>query len=423
MSAIPALILFCIFMIGVPVGFSLLIATGIYYLFINNTMPVDMMFQALVTSTESYPLLAIPFFVTAGVVMNYSGISSRLMSAAEAFVGHMVGGLAQVNVLLSVLMGGISGSCNADAAMQCKILVPEMSKRGYGKAFSAVVTAASSCITPIIPPGIVLILYSCLTNVSVGRMFMAGYIPGIMMAIALMILVSFISKKRGYKATREKRASFREIIKQLMESSWALFLPFGIILGLRFGWFTPTEAGAMTVLYSIFVGAFIYKELKFSHVKQILKESVSGTSSILFIIAAANCFGRYMNIERIPQTVTESLMGFTSSPIVLLLIINLLLFFVGMFIEGGAAMIILAPLKLGIDPVHLGIIMSINLTLGGLTPPFGTMLFLTSSILDIKVKDFIRESLPFIAVLVGVLMILVFIPQLVTFLPNLVYGA
>lgn len=425
MSLLPIAVLFLLFSMNVPVAYSLLSATLVYFSFINTQMPVDMIFQRLIASAESFPLLAVPFFITAGSVMNYSGISTRLMDMAEVLSGHLKGGLAQVNVVLSTLMGGVSGSANADAAMESKILVPQMVKRGFPKDFSGAITAASAVISPIIPPGIGLIIYAFLANVSVGKMFVAGYIPGILMCVALMIAVDIVAKRRGYKPIRETRARFSEILKQTYRSSLALFLPFGIILGLRFGMFTPTEAGAMSVFYALIVGFFVYRELKPSHIPKILVESVLGTAGVMLIICAASAFGYYMSWERLPQMISEYLIGLTSNPVVLLLIINFFLLFIGMFIEGTASLIILTPLlvqaatALGIDPIHFGIIMVLNLTIGGVTPPFGTLLFLVASVLEISPTSIIREVLPFIFALIAVLFLVTFTPGLVMFLPNL----
>lgn len=423
---IPIIILFILFFMRVPVAYSMLISTLIYFMFFNHTMPVDMVVQRLVSSTESFPYLAIPFFACAGVVFNYAGITQRLMGLAEVLVGHVKGGLGQVNVLLSTLMGGLSGSANADAAMETKILVPEMVKLGYGKGFSTVVTAATSCITPIIPPGIILILYAVAADVSIAKMFFAGYLPGLLICLALMFTVHVISKKRNYAPSREKRATLKEVLREVVKSIWALFLPFGILMGLRFGMFTPTEAGAVSVVYAVIVGVFVYRELKWKHFPAILLESVEATAGVMFIIGAANAFGSYLTWERIPITVSEALIGNISNPYVLLLVINILLLIVGCFFEGGAAMILLAPLlvpavkALGIDLVHFGIIMSINLTIAGFTPPFGTMMFVTTSIAGVKLEDYIKECLPFLAALVGILMLLTFFPQIVLFIPNLV---
>lgn len=424
-SFLPIFILFGLFLVNVPIAFSLMASALFFFGFIDQSMDLDLIMQQFIRSAESFPLLAIPFFIMAGSIMNYSGISKRLMGMAETLTGHLRGGLAQVNILLSVLMGGISGSANADAAMQCKVLVPEMVKRGYSKGFSAAITAASSTISPIIPPGIVLIIYALLANVSVSRMFIAGYAPGFIMAIALMITVAMISKKRGYKPDREKRATIKEVLAQFKESFWALTLPFVIILGMRVGIFTPTEAGAVAVVITILIGIFVYKELEISMFGEILKETVYGTSTVMFIIIAANVFGSYLSWERIPHKLTEILLTHTTSSWSFLLVVNLILLFVGMFIDGGAAMIILAPLlipagmKLGVDPLHFGIVMVVNIMIGGITPPFGSMMFLTCSLLKIRLEEFIKEVFPFVVALLIVLLILTYMPGVVLFLPNL----
>lgn len=427
LSFIPVFIMFILFFLNIPIAYALISSSLVYFGFINTNMPLDLLMQRFVKSAESFPLLAIPFFIMAGAVMNYSGISKRLMSMAEVLTGHLVGGLAQVNVLLSVLMGGISGSANADAAMQCKILVPEMVKRGYSPAFSAAITAASSAVSPIIPPGIVLIIYSLLANVSVTRMFIAGYTPGILMALAMMITVYIISKKRGYAPSRAKAPTMKEIFQQLMNSFWALILPFGIIMGMRIGMFTPTEAGAIAVVFTIVIGFFIYKELKLSHFPAILRETVYGTSTVMLIIIAANILGYYMSWERIPHQLTQLLLEITQDKFYLLMIINLLLLFLGMFIEGGAAMIIIAPLliptvkNLGIDLIQFGVVVIVNIMIGGITPPFGSMMFLTCSLVKVKIIDFIKEIMPFVFSLLIVLLILTYFPVVSTFLPNLVF--
>ena len=427
MAYVPVLIVFLLYFSSIPIAYALFAATLSYFTFINTASPPDLILQKFITSTASFPLLAIPFFIMAGSIMNYSGISDRLMKFADVLTGHMTGGLAQVNIVLSTLMGGVSGSANADAAMQCKILVPEMEKRGYDKAFSTAITAASSAIAPVIPPGINLIIYALIARVSVGEIFLAGYIPGLVMAICLMVAVAIISKKRGYKPSRAKRATIGEIFKQGIESIWALFLPFGIIMGLRAGYFTPTEAGAIAVVFCILVGFFVYKELKFKDFLPILKDTIYGTSTVVLIVVAASVFGYYMSWERIPQSITSILLNLTTNKWVMLGIINVMLLILGMFLEGGAALIILAPLlvpvvvDLGINPVHFGLVAIVNIMIGGVTPPFGSMMFTTCSITGTPIQDFTRESIPFIFALIVALMIITYIPSLVMFLPNLLF--
>ena len=427
MAYVPVLVVFLLYFTGIPIAFALLAAALSYFVFMNTGSPPDLVLQNFVTSTASFPLLAIPFFIMAGTIMNYSGISSKLMKMADVLTGHMTGGLAQVNVVLSTLMGGISGSANADAAMQSKIMVPEMEKRGFDRAFSAAITAASSSIAPVIPPGINLIIYALIANVSVGRMFVAGYVPALIMTGALMITVAIISKRRQYKPSREKRATIGEILKQFVESIWALFLPFGIIMGLRLGMFTPTEAGAIAVLFCTLIGFFVYKELKLKHFPQIIKDTVYGTSAVMLIIVAASVFGYYMSWERIPQAISAGLLDITQNKILMLMVVNVLLLFLGMFLEGGAALIILAPLlvpvvvPMGVDPIHFGVIVIVNIMIGGITPPFGSMMFTTCSITNIPLGDFVKEVYPFIIALVIALIVVTYWPALIMFLPNLVY--
>lgn len=426
MSFLPIILMFILFAFNVPIAYSLITSTLFYFLFINDTMPIQMVLQRMVSGSESFPLLAIPFFVTAGSIMNYSGISSRLMKLAEVLVGHVVGGLGQVNVLLSILMGGLSGSSNADTAMQCKILVPEMVKRGYSKGFSGAVTATSSLITAIIPPGINLIIFGFLANVSVGKMFIAGIIPGLLMGTFLMIVVAIISRKRQYPPSRDKRASFIEVLEQVKVSIWALLLPLGIIMGLRVGMFTPTEAGALAVFYSLIVGFFIYKELKPKHLPAIIQETVQITSVVMLIIVAASAFSYYMSWERIPQMASQILIDLSSNKYVFILLVNILLLVLGMFIEGTASLIILTPLlvptaiQLGIDPVHFGIMMVMNICIGGVTPPFGTMMFVVCSILEMPMVTYIKEAMPFIIALLLVLVLVSYIPGIPLLLPNLI---
>ena len=425
MEYIPILLVFVFYFIGVPVAYALFAAALFYFTFYDAGMPVDLVLQRFITATASFPLLAVPFFIMAGSVMNHAGISKKLMLMASVLTGHFRGGLAQVNVVLSTLMGGVSGSANADAAMQSKILVPQMVKSGYNPAFSAAITAASSAVSPVIPPGIVLIIYALIAQVSVAKMFIAGYVPGLIMASALMITVSMLAKRRGYKPLREQGATGREMAAQFYDSFWALALPIGIVIGLRFGLFTPTEAGAIAVLAAVLIGLFIYKELTRSHFVPILKDTMYGTSSVVLVIVAASVFGYYLTWEQIPQRLTALLIEFTDNPYLLLAILNVFLLLLGMLLEGGAAMIIVAPLvvpvavQLGIDPIHFGMVVIVNIMIGGITPPFGTMMFTTCSVTNVRVGEFVREVWPFILALLFSLMVVTYVPDLVMFLPNL----
>lgn len=425
LSFVPLLVMFGLFLLRVPVALALVGSAALYFTFINDLMPTEMMVQNLMATTEAFSYLAIPLFTCAGVVFNYSGITEKIIKLSETLVGHWRGGMGQVNVLVNALLGGPSGSANADAAMCTKMIVPEMTRLGYDKAFSTVVTAASSCIAPIIPPGIILILYALVSDVSITRIFFAGYLPGILIYIALAITVAIIARRRNYRASRDTRASGREIVVQLLDSSWALFLPFGILMGLRYGIFTPTEAGAVCVLYSILVGAFVYRKLKLRHLPAIMLESALATAGVMFLICAANAFSAYLTWEGIPGMVASGLTASISDPLLMLIVINLILLAVGAFFEGGSAMILMAPLfvpvitGMGIDPVHFGIVMSINLTIAGFTPPVGTMMFITISIANVRMTDYIRESWPFLIALLVVLFLVTVFPGISLIVPRL----
>ncbi len=425
MTLLPVFVVFVLYFSSIPIAFALFASALAYFTFINAGSPVDLLLQKFISSTSSFPLLAVPFFIMAGEIMNYSGISSSLMKMAEVLTGHLRGGLAQVNVMLAVLMGGISGSANADAAMQAKILVPEMEKHGMSKGFSSALTAAASAVCPVIPPGINLIIYALIANVSVAKIFIAGYVPGVLMAVCLMVTVAIIAKKRGYKPTRDKMASMSEILVQARHSSWALLLPLAIIMGLRYGVFTPTEAGAIAVVFCTFVGFFVYKQLKWKHFPHIIRDTVYATSSVVLLLVSASVFSYYMSWERLPQQITEVLMDLSSNVYVMLAVINILLLVLGMFLEGGAVLIITAPLlvpvvlKMGVDPIHFGMIMIVNIMIGGVTPPFGSMMFTTCAITKLPIAEFVKESIPFILALIVSLVVVTYWPSLIMVLPNL----
>lgn len=424
-SIFPIIVLFVLLFLKIPVAYSMVISAISYFLFAPGSPDIFMMMQRLVSANSSFTYLAVPFFTCAGVVFGYSGISDRLMGLCEMLVGRLTGGMGQVNVLLSALMGGLSGSSNADSALQAKILVPQMTKLGYSKAWSCAVTAASSCITPIIPPGIILIFYASASNVSVQRMFYAGYVPGALITIMMMVVTWMIAKKRNYKPSREKAVTPKELGRAIVDAIPALLVPFGLVLGLRAGIFTPTEAGACCVVYSLVIGFFVYRKLTIKDLPKIIKESVVNTAGVMFILAGAQCFSMYLTWERLPNMISEALINGISSPYVYLLMVNILLLIVGMFFDGGAAMILLAPLlvpaaqALGIDLIHFGIVMAVNLTIAGVTPPFGAMMFITTSITETKIEDYTREILPYIGQLILSLLMITYIPQIVTFLPNL----
>jgi len=425
---VPIICIVFLAVMNIPLWISIVGGSLTYFLFLEQSLPIQVAVQRIVAVTESSSYLAIPFFVTAGAIMNYAGISKRLLDLADGLVGHMVGGLGHVNVLLSVLMGGISGSAAADAAMEAKILVPEMKKRGYEEHFCAAVTVASSLITPIIPPGMGLIIFAFSTQISVGRMFAAGYLPGLLCMIFMMMYVYYVSKKNGYKGSREKMASPKELGILCLKAIWALVIPFGILFGLRGGAITATEAGAICAAYSLLVGVFVYKEIKWKHAWVIIEEAVLGTATVMILICCCNTLSYFLTYERIPQMFAEAMLSMDLNKYTFLLIVNVLLIIIGMFMEGGPAMMILGPLlmpialKLGIDPIQFGIMFVFNLGIGNMTPPFGVVLYQVSSLMGLRFTKVAKETIPFIGIMLLVLAIIVLCPKLILFLPNLLYG-
>ena len=428
MTLYPIVMLGVAFILGMPVAFAMILCI-IPYFFLDPTASTQMVIQKLMVGAESFSLAAIPFFVVAGSIMNYSGITKRLMLLADALVGHLVGGLGHVNILLSTLMGGISGSGAADAAMECKLLVPEMIKHGYSKEYSAAVTAASACITPIIPPGVGLIVYACIMEVSVGKLLCAGYLPGLLLCAGMMICNHVISKKRGYKADRDHMLPGKETIRLAADALWALFLPFGLVLALRLGVCTPTEGGALMALYSLIVGKFIYKEFKFKDLPKILLEGGLNTATVMLIMAAAKALSHYMSWERIPATLTGIIVSIAPNKFMFLLMSMVLLLILGMFMDGMAAMIVIAPLlapvakAFGVNMVHYGLIMCLNSGIGAISPPFGNYLFLVAGTVNCSTTSLVKQILPYIFVCIVVLMLCTYIPQIVTIVPALVYGS
>lgn len=422
---IATIVLLALLLLRVPVFVTILAASLAYFL-LTPAVPPTISAQRIAAGVESIPLLAIPFFVAAGIFMNYTGIARRVMDFAAVLTGRMAGGLAQVNVLLSVLMGGLSGSNLADAAMQSKMVVPEMRRKGFSNEFSSVVTATSAMITPLIPPGIAMILYGSIANVSIGRLFIAGIGIGLLLTVILMAVVWFMSKQRGYAPLRTDRVKPREALSATRAASLALLLPIVIIGGIRLGVFTPTEAGAVAIVYALILG-LVYREMKWKDLVQGLRETVASTSSIMLIVAAASAFAWVLTRERIPQAVTDFIINRIDSPILFLLLVNLFLLVVGMFIEGNAAMIVLVPLlapvamAYGIDEIHFAMIFIFNMALGALSPPVGTLMLVTASITKVKIDRFIREAVPFYLALLFMLILVTVFPVFSTGLVNLIY--
>ena len=424
---IPTICIIALMLLGVPVWIAMFAGALPYFVELNNFgFAAGTAIQRLVATMETTSYLAIPYFVTAGAIMNYSGISKRMIDFADALVGHLPGGLGHVNVLVSVFMGGVSGSGAADCATDCKLLVPEMIKYGYSKAYSAAITAATGVITPIIPPGMGLIVYAMLAEVSVGRMFAAGYLPGFLTAIVMMIMVHFIAKKNNYAPSRDKMAALKELLKLGLDGFWALFIPFGLLMALRSGMFSANEAGAFCAVYALIVGAFIYKELKPEHLWPILKESFLGTATVMMTICGANAMGYWLTVERIPNMMAKAIVnsGMSAVGFILLVVVMLLIF--GMFMTSGIT--ILAPLlvpiaaALKIDLIHFGLVMVFTLGIGNMSPPFGIVLYQVAQLLEMKLERLIKASMPFLIMMIIMAFLLALVPELSLWVPNLLYG-
>lgn len=424
---VPGILMLTLFALGTPVAFAIAIAALSFFL-IDGDVPLNIFVQKMVTATDSYPLLAIPFFVLAGAIMNKAGITGRLLGLADAMVGHMTGALAQMCTVLATLLGGLTASSSADAAMLAKILGPEMVRANYTPAFAAVITSCSAIITALIPPSIGLIIYGYIADVSIGRLFIGGVVPGILIAVSLMAVTSIIARSRGYRPIRQHFVGRAELGRAFRDALWALSIPVFIVVGIRYGIFTPTEAGAITVLYTILVGRFAYRSLRVADLPRVMKETALDTSSVMVMICAASAFGFYLAWERIPPQMAAWLVSLTSDPVALLLLINVALIVLGTAVEGTSARIILTPnfvpilTKLGIDPVQFGIVLVTNLTIAGVTPPVGQMMFISSQVLRVPMEDYTIEVMPFLGAMLVVLLALTLFPQLTLFLPDLVYG-
>lgn len=423
---IGMIIMLVLLFLKVPVFLSVIAGSATYF-FLTPGVNAMILAQRLSSAVQSSSLLAVPFFVCAGVFMNYSGVTRRIMDLCDIMTGRMHGGLAQVNVLLSTLMGGLSGSSLADAAMEARMLVPEMEKKGMSKEFSSVVTAASAMITPLIPPGIAMILFGSLANLSVGKLFVAGIGVGILLCVGEMITVAVMARRRGYAPNRTERLTWKQIAPVLKSAILPLCLPILIIGGIRIGVVTAVEAGALAVIYSIFLG-LLYRELDWKTFKAGMKETVISTTGIMLIIGAASALSWILTKERIPQTLTEMLLQVTDNKYVFLLLVNLFLLVVGMFIEGNAAMIVLVPLLYpiatgvyGIDPIQFAMMFIFNMAIGSLSPPMGTLMFVVCNETKCKLRAFIKESIPFYLVLLAELALFALVPVLTTGLVNLIY--
>ena len=408
--------------IGCPIAMTLGLAS-IAGLLVDGSFHFTIFVQRAFTAVNSFPLMAIPFFMLAGSLMEHGGISKRIIRCTESFVGHFSGGLAVAGILACMIFAAISGSAVATVAAIGGLLVPEMTERKYPVPYSTAVVCAAGTMGPIIPPSTSFVIYASIAGISVSDIFMGGYIPGVLMGVGLIVYAVYIAKKRNLP--RSVRVSGKERLKILGNAVWALFTPIIIVGGIMSGICTPTEAGAVSCVYAFIIGKFVYRELDLKKLGEVLKDAAVASSIVMFLIATASVFSWILTIERIPQIVKTAFMSFTDSKYVLLLLINIALLIVGTFMDCTPALTMLVPVlaplaqAYGIDLIHLGVIMTINLCIGLLTPPVGTCLFVGCRIGHLKLTELVKEMWPQMVVLIIVLMIVTYVPCLSTFLPSL----
>lgn len=413
--------------IGLPIAFAMGLAT-ILAIAWHGTLPFSLFAQRALIGADSYSLLAIPFFILAGNLMNVGGITERIITFANACVGRFTGGLGLTTVMSCMVFSGVSGSAVADASALGKVLIPGMKRQGYDGGFAASVTAAASVMGPIIPPSIPLVIYglSVGKGVSVAALFLGGVIPGLMLALGLSIVVYIIAKKRNYP--KHEAVPFRQLVSAAGQAGWALFMPVLILVGITGGIVTVTESAAIAVLYAAFVGMVIHRELTWRNIGPIFVQTALDTAVVMIIIAFASGFGWLMAVSGLPRQVAGIITSISDNPLIILLMINGLLLVVGLFMEAIAAMIILIPVLIpiveaaGIDLVHFGLVMVFNLMLGLLTPPVGILLYICGNFANVRIEAVVREVLPFLFVGVLILALITFFPSLVLWLPKLVLG-
>jgi tripartite ATP-independent transporter DctM subunit len=405
--------------VGLPIALAMMGSAALSILV--EGIPLSVVAQRVVTGVQSFPLLAIPLFVLAGSLMNESGISERLFGFTRAFVGHIRGGMAQTAIVGNVFLSGISGSSVADCAATTRVFVPQLVKAGYGQGFGAALCAACATLGPIIPPSILMVVYAWQANISLGDLFWAGIVPGLAMALGMILMTAVIAARRQYP--KDAAFSLPNLWVQFRHAFWALMMPVLILYGFRMGVFTATEIAGVAALYALVVGMFLYRSLKWSQIPEILLKTAMETAVILLIVAAAAPFSWILGVEQAPQLIAEGIKSATSSPWVLLLLLNVVLLVLGCFMETIAIMIIMVPILLpvlqsfGIDLTHFGIVLLVNLVIGQLTPPVGVLLFVSSSVSGTKLRELVVEVMPYLFALIVVLLILTYVPQLSLWLP------
>lgn len=425
MLAVALLLIVVLLFARVPVAFAMLAGTFVYYLF--SPMPIEIAAQRLYGGLSVFTLLAIPMFILVGSIMARGGVAEALYGFANSLVGHVRGGLAQVNVLNSVVMGGMSGSAIADASVDSRVLVPVMERHGYSRAFSTAISAASGIIAPILPPGVGMIVYGLVTQGSVGRLFLGGMVPALLLAVTMSTVVAVISRRRGFSAAFPKQKA-KQRARAFVYAVPALLMPVILIVGLRGGVFTPTELSVFAVGYVALVALFIYRKMKPSDMYGALVEAVETSASVMILVGAGLAFGSVLSLERVPQTITSTLSSIDNG-ILVLIVVNVALLLLGMVVDGLTCVVLFAPAiaaagaALGFDPTHIGVMVVLNLTIAGITPPLGVVVLASAQITKVKPAEAFKECLPFTLSAIVVLVIVMFVPPVVTAIPTLIYGS
>lgn len=416
--------LFGLIILNVPIAFSLIATACAMMIGQSGTLSPQILTQSLVKGIDSFPLLAIPFFMIAGEIMNKGGLSARIVQFAQALVGHIIGGIGYVGVIASMIFAGVSGSAVADTTAVGSVLLPIMKKYKYHVAKSTALICSAGCIGPIIPPSIPMILYGVTVGESIVKLFLGGIIPGVLIGLALMGGWWFHAKKSDYPSA--PRATFKEVLTATKDAFWSLLFPVIILGGIVTGVATPTEAGVVAVVYAFVVSTVIYRELDLAQIPDILIEAIKGTSIIMMVVGGATTAAYLITTAHIPQLLSDALLAITDNVYVMMLLINFLLLIVGCVLDMGPAILILAPILVpliktfGIDPIHFGVIMTVNLCIGLLTPPVGNVLYVGCGLSKVTMVELSRALLPFITIMVAVLLLITYVPGLTLFIPSLV---
>ena len=409
--------------LGMPVVFALLVGPGLSLVLDDQQPYFAALLSRLYNGIDSFPLMAVPFFILAGELMNSGGITARIVRFSQSLVGHVRGGLAHVNILSSMLFAGISGSAVADASAIGKMMVPAMEANGYKRSFAAAVTAAAAVVGPIIPPSGIMILYGFVMNVSIGALFAAGIVPGVMMGIGLMAVTRLLAGRHNLPIA-SKKATWRERGQALSGAVLALLMPLILLGGMLSGLFTATEAAAVAAAYALLVTLFLLHSLSFPELRRVFVSTAIQSGVILLLVGAAVTFGWLVTVSGMAERLAAMLVGITDNPLLLLLLLNILLFVLGMFLDAGPAILILGPVlapiftSLGVDPIHFALVMCVNLTVGLATPPMGLVLFVTASVANERVEAIVRSMLPFLAVEILVILLVTYFPALTLTVPR-----